>query len=392
MLSSRNNLLILILSFGAFGILNTEIGVVGILPLLADYYHISVAKAGQLVSLFALMVAISGPVMPILLSGINRKMIMLLSLGVFVVGNIVPLLFSDFNVILGARMISAIFHPVYVSTALTLAASSGDEEESRKSISKIMLGVSAGMVLGTPLVSFIANSTTIQISLAFFAVINTIAFVATIFFVPSLPVQEKVTYGKQLRVLTRPITWLSLGAVISIMSALAATNSFLAEYMEKVTRLSGQGVTAMLLVFGLASILGNVLAGKLLSQHSLAMKTAIIFPMGMIVFYLVWFFTGAFLVPLIVIMFMFGMLFSIGNNINQYWMSSAAPEAPDFANGLYLSGANWGVSIGTAIGGLLITGQGIESIIWGGMIFFILSMVFILLRKSFNHSLKPISK
>lgn len=388
----RNNLLILLLSFGVFGILNTEIGVVGILPLLADYYHISVAKAGQLVSLFALMVAISGPVMPMLLSGINRKMIMLLSLGIFVVGNIVPLLISDFNVILGARMISAIFHPVYVSTALTLAASSGNEEESRKSISKIMLGVSAGMVLGTPLVSFIANSTTIQISLAFFAVINTIAFVATIFFVPSLPVQEKVTYGKQLRVLTRPITWLSIGAVISIMSALAATNSFLAEYMEKVTRLSGQGVTAMLLVFGLASILGNLLAGKLLSQHSLAMKTAIIFPMGMIVFYLVWFFTGAFLVPMIVIMFMFGMLFSIGNNINQYWMSSAAPEAPDFANGLYLSGANWGVSIGTAIGGLLITGQGIESIIWGGMIFFILSMVFILLRKSYYHSLKPISK
>ncbi len=60
-MSKRNNLLIFILTIGVFGILTTEMGVVGILPLIADHYHISVSQAGLLVSLFALAVAISGP-------------------------------------------------------------------------------------------------------------------------------------------------------------------------------------------------------------------------------------------------------------------------------------------------------------------------------------------
>ena len=50
----KNNLLIFILTIGVFGIINTEMGVLGILPLLAEKFSISIAQAGSLVSLFAL--------------------------------------------------------------------------------------------------------------------------------------------------------------------------------------------------------------------------------------------------------------------------------------------------------------------------------------------------
>lgn len=63
----KNNLLIFILTIGVFGIINTEMGVLGILPLLAEKFSISIAQAGLLVSLFALAVAAAGPVMPLLL-------------------------------------------------------------------------------------------------------------------------------------------------------------------------------------------------------------------------------------------------------------------------------------------------------------------------------------
>ncbi|MCY8282157.1 MFS transporter, partial [Bacillus inaquosorum] len=63
-MTKRNNLLIFILTVGTFGIINTEMGVIGILPFIADYFHISVSTAGWLVSLFALTVAICGPTMP----------------------------------------------------------------------------------------------------------------------------------------------------------------------------------------------------------------------------------------------------------------------------------------------------------------------------------------
>lgn len=76
----NNKLIIYILAIEIFSIMNTEMGVSGILPLLTGHFGITITQAGQLVSLFALVVAISGPIMPMLLSGINRKSLMLIVL------------------------------------------------------------------------------------------------------------------------------------------------------------------------------------------------------------------------------------------------------------------------------------------------------------------------
>lgn len=68
-----STLLVFILTTGVFGIINTEMGVIGILPLIAETFHVTVPEAGWTVSVFALVVALSAPVMPLLFSGINRK-------------------------------------------------------------------------------------------------------------------------------------------------------------------------------------------------------------------------------------------------------------------------------------------------------------------------------
>ena len=92
----KNSWLIFILTVGVFGIINTEMGVMGILPLLAEKFSVSITQAGLLISLFALAVALAGPVMPLVFAGFDRKKVMLLVLGVFVTSNIVALVTDDF--------------------------------------------------------------------------------------------------------------------------------------------------------------------------------------------------------------------------------------------------------------------------------------------------------
>lgn len=375
----RNRLLIYILALGVFSVINTEMGVIGILPLLADHYDITVTKTALLVSVFALVVAFSGLFMPILLSGFNRKKIMLISLGIFVLGNFITIFASSFNVVVTARAVMAFFQPIFVSLTLAIATSSSHSpEQARKSVSTVMMGVSAGMVLGVPIVSFIANSFSTEIAMTFITLVNVLAFLGTMLFVPSMPVQEKVSYGGQLSILKRPLTWLSIATIIFIAAAVNAPNSFISEYLGSVTQISGQTLSVMLLLFGIASIFGNLLAGKLLSKN--AMKTAIFFPIVLGVAFILWFYTGEFIVPMVVMMVLFGILYSLAVNISQYWISSAAPEAPDFANGLFVSCTNWGVSLGTAVGGLFLSGIGIRYILWGGLLFLFLSLVSVLLR------------
>jgi MFS transporter, DHA1 family, inner membrane transport protein len=75
-----------------------------------------------------------------------------------------------------------------------------------------------------------------------------------------------------------------------------------------------------------------------------------------------------------------GTLFAIGNNVSQYWITSAAPVAPDFANGLFLTCGNLGITIGTSVSGLFIAEIGTQYVVLGGVLFLILSLGSILLR------------
>ncbi|MFP5109421.1 MFS transporter [Neobacillus sp. C211] len=389
-MQKQNNFLIFILTIGAFGIINTEMGVIGILPYIADHFHISVSKAGWLVSLFALTVSISGPTMPLLFSGINRKKAMLLVLGIFVLGNIVAIFTSNYAIAIIARVIPAIFHPIYFSAAFTMAANSVRKEESPKAVSKVFIGVSAGMVLGVPIASFLASTVSFQISMSFFAIVNAIVFIAILVIFPSMPVKERLSYGEQVSVLKKPITWLSIVAVISLNSAVFGVYSYLAEYLKTVTNTSGKLISLMLVIFGGANIIGNIVAGKLLTKD--AIKSVVSFPFALGAVYILLFLLGQFTLPMAIITLVWGILAGIGTNINQYWITSAAPEAPDFANGLFLSSVNLGTTIGTAVGGLFISELGTQYVVIVGLLSLVLSLAFIMLRNYMYTPTKQLSR
>ncbi|MEH6957605.1 MFS transporter [Neobacillus drentensis] len=386
-MTKRNNLLIVILTIGVFGILNTEMGVIGILPDIADHFHISVSKAGWLVSAFALVVAISGPTMPLLFSGINRKKVMLLVLGVFVVGNIVSIFTSNFTILLIARIIPAFFHPIYCSLAFTVAAASVRKEEAPKAVSKVFVGVSAGMVVGVPIASFISSAVSFEMAMAFFVIVNAIVFMATVIFVPSMPVEKRLSYGTQFSVLKKYIIWLSILTVILLNSAIFGVFSYLADYLKTVTNMPSNTISLILFVYGGANIIGNILAGKLLTKN--AQKVVAIFPFILGIVYILLFLFGQVTVPMAFITLIWGILGGVAGNINQYWISTAAPEAPDFANGLFLSACNIGTTIGAAVGGLFISEMGTKYVVLVGILSLILSLVTILLR---NYRYSPVKQ
>ena len=144
----RQQRLLLILALGVFSILNTEMGIIGILPVAAAMYQVDIVQAGMLVSLFALGVAIAGPTMPLLFSRFNRKHVMLLVLGVFTICNALAVVASDFQLLLVLRVVPAFFHPVYCALAFSVAAASVAPEDAPRAVARINMGVAAGMVVG----------------------------------------------------------------------------------------------------------------------------------------------------------------------------------------------------------------------------------------------------
>nr|WP_253297213.1 MFS transporter [Chryseobacterium sp. PCH239] len=146
-----------VLALGVFGITTTEFGVIGVLPEIASTFRISIEKAGWLLSIFAMIVAVFGPFMLLLLSSFKRKNLLVFSLLIFVATNILSAYISNFHLLLIVRMLPAFFHPVYWSIALSVAGQTSDPKEKSKAVSIIFSGLTLATVLGVPLATFMSD-------------------------------------------------------------------------------------------------------------------------------------------------------------------------------------------------------------------------------------------
>lgn len=379
-----NPLLILTLAIGVFGIITTEMGIVGVLPQITQKFGISTTQAGFLVSIFALVVAISGPFLILLVSSINRKIILLSAIFIFVISNIIYAYTTQFEIMLIFRILPAALHPLFFSIALVTAAKLVPPEKSGQAVTKVFMGITVGFALGVPLTSYLADQFSLEIAFLFGALVNTLAFIGILILLPSMPVKEKMSFGKQIRILGKPGLWLNILTVTFLFAAMFSVYSYFAEYLAKVTSMNGSLISIMLFIFGIVMILGNHLFGSLLQKS--IVNTVILFPILYSIVYILVYYLGSYLVPMIFIVFIWGIVHAGGLIVGQTWLISEAKEAPEFGNSLFVSFSNLGITLGATIGGWFISNLGIHQLIWSGFIFTLLSFLLIIIKLKFFNS------
>ena len=373
-----HRLFICILAVGVFGILNTEMGVIGLLPYVSAYFGVSISEAGALVSLFALIVAVSGPIMPLLMSRFERKKTMLFVLAVFIAGNVISAITESFAVLLAARIIPAFFHPVYCALAFSAAAEAVPQEYAPDAVGKVMVGVAAGMVLGVPVSNFLADAVSLQAAFAFFTLVTAAAFAATLFWVPSMPAESKRTYGEQIGILRRPVVWMSVFSIIFMNGALFGVFTYLAEYLGVVTALSGGAVSLFLFAYGVANSIGSFLSGRLIRwNEGLTVQS---FPWILLILYALVWLGGATTAVMAVLVVIWGFIGGVNASTQQYILTQTAPEAKEFASGIFLTSANVGTMAASALCGWCIAQWGTAAVLAGGAAFAAVSVVFLWLR------------
>ena len=114
---------------GMIGVITTEFGVIGILPQIATHYQITIDKAGLLLSAFALVIALTGPFMTLLTSGIDRKKIMMAAIAIFMITGVVSAMSPPFWLLVLVRVLPAFLQPVYIATAIAVAVAQADKKQ-----------------------------------------------------------------------------------------------------------------------------------------------------------------------------------------------------------------------------------------------------------------------
>ncbi|MDL5601479.1 MULTISPECIES: MFS transporter [unclassified Pseudomonas] len=374
---------------GLFGLYTLELGVVGILPLIVERFGVSVAQAGLLMSLFAFIVALSGPFLVLLFSRFDRKKVLVGALLCFSVSSVFSAYAPNYSTLMALRIVPAMLHPVFFSAAFAAAISLYPKERATHATTVAFIGTTLGLVFGVPITAWVAGRFSYEASILFCAVATLLAGLGLLLRLPRQTAAPE-SFASQLSILKKPAVWLAIIATVLVFTTKFAVYSYAAEYLKNQTGLDGETISFLLVIFGVGGVLGNLLAGRMLATHLVA--TALLFPILLSIAYLILAtFGSASLGSMLLIVLLWGAIHTSGMIITQMWLTSAAPEAHSFATSLYVSAANAGIALGSWIGGVFIDTWGLPGTIWCGLLFALLSLLTIGARAMFygGHQKRP---
>ncbi|AIQ61525.1 MFS transporter [Paenibacillus borealis] len=367
----RSTLALLALAISAFAIGTTEFISVGLLPLIADDLNISVTTAGLTVTLYALGVTFGAPVLTSLTTRVSRKTLLLLLMLVFIAGNSLAAAAGGIGTLLVARVISALSHGLFMSIASTIAADLVPENRRASAISIMFTGLTVATVTGVPIGTFLGQQ--LGWRAAFIAIVATgiLALIANLILVPAglrkgtrTPLREQVklvTNGRLL--LAFAITALGYGGTFVVFTYLSPLLHEISGFQEKT-------VAVILLVYGIAIAIGNVIGGKAANHkpmnalfYMFALQAAVL---------LVFTFTAPFKTAALITIFFMGLLaFMNVPGLQVYVVMLAdrfAPSARDVASAVNIAAFNAGIAIGAYLGGLVTDHMGLIHTAWVGAV------------------------
>jgi predicted MFS family arabinose efflux permease len=226
-----------------------------------------------------------------------------------------------------------------------------------------MAGLSIATVLGVPLTTYMADLFNWQASFYLAAFINLIAFAGMILLVPSMPVSKERSSNVSDSILRSPFLWIKLSTTLVMLAGMFATYSYLAEFLSKITQMSGAEISIMLLVFGGAGIAGNWAMGIWLSRN--VMLTTRVFLLSLVLTHILAFQFGGYFVPMVIILSIWGFIHTGGFLAANIHLTAYVPQQSlELVNSLLPSFYNAGITVGSLMGGYVIAHYGTKQVIW----------------------------
>ncbi|MEC1289811.1 MFS transporter [Bacillus mojavensis] len=360
---------LLALAISAFAIGTTEFISVGLLPLISDDLHIPVTTAGLTVSLYALGVTFGAPILTSLTSSMSRKTLLLWIMIIFIAGNTMAASASSIGVLLAARVISAFSHGVFMSIGSTIAADLVPENKRASAISIMFTGLTVATVTGVPFGTFIGQQLGWRFAFMVIIAVGIIAVIANGILVPSnLRKGTKTTMRDQFKLVTNGrllllfvITALGYGGTFVVFT-------YLSPLLQEVTGFKAGTVAIILLVYGIAIAIGNMIGGKLSNRNPIGALFYMFIIQAIVLFTLT--FTAPYKIAGLITIFFMGLLAFMNVPGLQVYVVMLAerfvPSAVDVASAINIAAFNAGIALGSFLGGLITDSIGLIHTAWIG--------------------------
>ncbi|KTB86583.1 arabinose transporter permease [Pseudomonas syringae pv. syringae PD2774] len=369
---------LLILALSAFAIGTTEFVIMGLLPDVAADLGVSIPGAGWLVTGYALGVAIGAPFMAMATAKLPRKAALVTLMGIFIIGNLLCALASDYNVLMFARVVTALCHGAFFGIGSVVAAGLVPANRRASAVALMFTGLTLANVLGVPLGTALGQYAGWRSTFWAVTVIGVIALIGLIRFLPTNRNEEKLDMRAELGALRGAGIWLSLTMTALFSASMFTLFTYIAPLLGEVTGVSPNGVTWTLLLIGLGLTAGNVIGGKMADRRLSSTLIGVFVSMAVISTVLSW--TSAALIPTEITLFLWAVAAFAAVPALQINVVTFGKAAPNLVSTLNIGAFNVGNALGAWVGGSVIThGLGLTSVPLAAAVLAVLALLITLI-------------
>ena len=343
---------LIVLALSAFAIGTTEFVIMGLLPNVAADLGVSIPSAGWLVTGYALGVAVGAPFMALATAHWPRKRALLALMGIFIVGNLLCAIASGYNMLMLARVVTALCHGAFFGIGAVVAASLVPENRRASAVALMFTGLTLANVLGVPLGTALGQAAGWRSTFWAVVAIGVVALIGLWRVLPADRNQPRADLRRELLALRGLGFWLALSMTVFFAASMFALFTYVAPLLQEVTGVSPRGVTGTLLLIGLGLTLGNFIGGRLADWRLATSLAGIFVALALTSAALRW--TGQAFLPAEITLFLWAAAAFAAVPALQINVVTFGKDAPNLVSTLNIGAFNVGNALGAWVGGLVI--------------------------------------
>ncbi|AVD56042.1 MULTISPECIES: MFS transporter [Heyndrickxia] len=354
-----------ILAIVSFLVGTSQYIISGILDNISESLGITLAAAGQLITIFSLVYAIFTPVLMAITSRMDKRKLMIYSLGLFVIGNILAFVLPGYGFFIVSRIIMAFGAGMVVVTALTIAEKIAPKGKKASAIATVIMGLTASLIIGVPLGRMTSEILGWKAVFGGIALLGLVAMVIISLTIPKIQAEKLTPLNQQLALLKKPKVVLGLAITFFWLGGYSIAYTYLSPYLLNISGVSDKLLSSVLLIFGIASLVGSKFGG--FSTDRWGVRFTLIGGMMLHITMLVLLSIVAHsYVGVLVILILWSFAAWSTGPTQQYHLATIEPESSSLLLGLNQSMMQLAMAAGAGIGGIFVERVSLTSITWLG--------------------------
>ena len=340
------------LIMGGVGIGITEFVTMGLLPQIAEGIDVTIPQAGHTISAYALGVVVGAPLVALGAARLPRRAVLIALMLVFALGNALSGLAPSYPTLFASRLLAGLPHGAFFGLASLTAIALAPRGQGGRAVGTIMLGIPIAMVAGVPLGTWAGQELGWRVAYWTCAAIGILTAVLVRLWVPRTPADREHSWRTEMGAFVNLQFWLSLLIGAVGFGGIFAMYSYIAPTITDVTGLARQWVPVFLFVYGVFSMVGTWLGGRLGDWSIL--RTLLIMGLGCAVSLLAFWQTARWTVPALITLAAIAVAGSAWVVALQLRLMSVAGPARTLGAAMNHSSLNLANALGAWLGGLVI--------------------------------------